>query len=267
MTARGLRSKATSMLMATCVIAGPMAAATPARAQEGTVVGTVRSVHGDTPVNAAEVILVGTGLETLTDESGDFRIDSVPPGRHEVEIRHLGYASRAIDILVRPATTVDLDARVEYRVVPVSELEVTVRRKRVRGKLAGFYKRRRKGFGHFLEREDIEKVPGHDLHRVFREIPGVTTSRCPGQMPPPGCYLVGSGRSTGFSRRGCLPTVVVDGAEFRVTTSSGEVIGSGINAIPKTDVEAVEVYTGPAGVPARYRSLGSSCGMILLWTR
>ena len=38
------------------------------------------------------------------------------------------------------------------------------------------------------------------------------------------------------------------------------------DAVPKDDLEAVEVYEWPFGVPRRYKG-GESCGVILFWTR
>ena len=55
----------------------------------------------------------------------------------------------------------------------------------------------------------------------------------------------------------CLPEYVVDD---NVDNSFGP-------GIPVRDIEALEIYTGPADVPGEYAGRNAGCGVIVIWTR
>lgn len=135
--------------------------------------------------------------------------------------------------------------------VELPGVAVQVERRRT-GKLAGFERRRDRRSGHFLDREDLEEVHTDRLSRVFQGLSGVTTSRCQGKVNPVSCRRVLGTRGAGR----CGMPVYLDGAPWT---------GS-INDLSKESLAAVEVYTGPAWVPAQYR-MDTRCGVVLLWTR
>ena len=47
----------------------------------------IDSVHGE-PLTNASVIIEGTGRQSITDNNGHYRIDSIPPGKHHVVVLH-----------------------------------------------------------------------------------------------------------------------------------------------------------------------------------
>lgn len=62
----------------------------------------------------------------------------------------------------------------------------------------------------------------------------------------------------------CLPSIWVDGT---VTAPASRTFGSfDLESVLAVDIEAIEMYTGPATVPTDYAT-GSGCGAILIWTR
>ncbi len=70
-----------------------------------------------------------------------------------------------------------------------------------------------------------------------------------------------------FTRGSCHPSVVLDGVVLRAG-------GIGKPGDPTLDrllnpfnIEAVEVYPSPAGVPVQYQGYVSPCGAILAWSR
>jgi hypothetical protein len=60
----------------------------------------------------------------------------------------------------------------------------------------------------------------------------------------------------------CQPHVYIDGVWIR-ELNPGESIA---DAAPIDELEAVEVYRWPFGVPARY-SADQTCGVVLFWTK
>jgi hypothetical protein len=45
--------------------------------------------------------------------------------------------------------------------------------------------------------------------------------------------------------------------------------GYAVNAIPPEEIHGIEIYPGPASIPAEYASMrrDANCGLIMIWTR
>ncbi|MGE0555255.1 MAG: hypothetical protein AB7R55_17635 [Gemmatimonadales bacterium] len=59
-------------------------------------------------------------------------------------------------------------------------------------------------------------------------------------------------------------TVSIDGRRLWVPGSTNP---PDINDFRARELEAIEVYRGPAEVPMQYQSGGTVCGVVLFWTR
>jgi hypothetical protein len=135
---------------------------------------------------------------------------------------------------------------------------------------AGFYRRRQIGFGHFLTRADIDKLDPLIMSDLLHDMSGVRV-RCGdqqfGQGPGPHCAVTMRAAMTMFFRGTCQPSVVLDGGLLRAggVGSRGDL---GLDdLINPFNVEAVEVYPGPEGVPVQYSGYLSPCGAIIVWSR
>jgi outer membrane cobalamin receptor len=123
----------------------------------------------------------------------------------------------------------------------------------------------RLGHGRFVLRSDIEERQPRRLSDLLRGMPGV-------RVFSDGWFsdirLRASG-VTGFNASQttmCLPPVRIDG----ILVSHGNA-GPGdrynIDSLMPHDVEAIEIYAGPAQVPAQFGGANSACGIVLIWTR
>jgi outer membrane cobalamin receptor len=111
--------------------------------------------------------------------------------------------------------------------------------------------RRRRGFGDFIMRDELERNPSASITDVLRRIPGVRV------YPSQGGDVVTFARGTSFSGP-CRPTVYLDGHR----------LGSGENldfVATVSSLEAIEVYKNASAAPVEFWSGG--CGAIVLWTR
>ena len=63
----------------------------PGLAQTGTIEGTVRDAAKASPVNQAQVLVVGTTLEATTNENGYYQIADVPIGTYDLRVLALGF--------------------------------------------------------------------------------------------------------------------------------------------------------------------------------
>lgn len=132
---------------------------------------------------------------------------------------------------------------------------------------AGYYERRRLGFGHFLDPEQVEERSrgARDIADLLVNIPGVDLLQ------------FGSGRIgsvvhvTGMNSvaRACrVPRVFVDGMLILDSHESpADVVGQLEQVVTPRDVAAVEIYRRPAEVPSQWGGSDSGCGVVLIWTK
>ncbi len=127
-----------------------------------------------------------------------------------------------------------------------------------RRKYDEFLRRRAVGLGTFLTRGDLDSRPRHQMQEVFNGIPGLKVRHNGAQ------WTLQSQRCSGKSIPGLDPVedkrnpmFFVDGVRLRDI--------SALSYITPSQVEAVEVYQGPAQLPAEAR--GDACFAIFIWLR
>jgi hypothetical protein len=235
------------------VICCALAVRSPIQAQA--VYGTVVDDSMRAAVVGAEVGLMVQGQRAvapvLTDSLGRFMLAAPRAGTYGLRVSHASFLTYEVDsIEVGTGEVVTLQVRLGRQTIPLQALVVTARRSHTG--LAGFDRRRRAGFGHFITREEITSRAAGRVTDILRNVPGLSFRPLRG-----GAYVTlmsggGSGR--------CAPTVWVDGVQMRETEQStiDQVLTPAL-------IEAVEVYTSHAAAPTQYVS--GLCGVILFWTR
>jgi hypothetical protein len=76
----------------------------------GHIEGTVRDAAG-APIANAQVFVVGTAINALTDRAGHFRLAKIPTGRRSVRAAFIGYRTMQVDsvpVLAGQTTVVNL---------------------------------------------------------------------------------------------------------------------------------------------------------------
>jgi carboxypeptidase family protein/TonB-dependent receptor-like protein len=231
-----------------------IAAASQAAAQTryASLVGVVRDSAGH-PIPGVEVRLQGsTNGYTRTNDSGGFRLPGLPAGSVNVTARRLGFAPASMDVNLKPGR---IDSLVLSLTATVAALEGVLVQDEYEARshrlLAGFWDRRSRGFGNFITREQIEQRDPHDFVDLVRMVPSIQVQTRNGRK------VVRMGRGT---NRDCPPQYWVDG--LRIEAASPD------EFVPQ-DVEAVEVYSGPATIPPQFTARFNSytCGAIVIWTR
>lgn len=208
------------------------------------------------PIDNAEIAVVDRKVRT--NAQGDFKLDKIPAGTHEIRVRHVAYAPQTI-----PATFSGGDTSVHRitltRVVALDSVVVTERR----SPIPEFDERRARGGGHFITRAELEKWPGRKMADVLRGVPGLrirTDPRKPGQA-----FAINS-RGV-ITMRGANPTCYVLTLIDDVAVFSGDTTPFNINSLSAPEIEGIEYYPGGASMPAKYNRTGSACGVLLIWTR
>ncbi len=120
---------------------------------EGTLAGYVRDYVSGDPVEGAVVSVLGTRSSTLSDMTGHFILDDLPPGRHLITTEHLAFEERTDSVTIFSEETVDIEVNMATEALLVEGLVVTARTRFGRTSLAGDAKR-----ADFISREEIDAL-------------------------------------------------------------------------------------------------------------
>ena len=242
------------------LVAAALFAASPAMAQA--LRGTVLDSASGQPLGGARMTVLdargATVAGAMTGADGSFAFHLAAVGNYQVRARRIGYASRITQpIPVDTHFASSIQVVLPPNPVPLDTLTVVAESVAIEKRVPwladeGFYDRRRKGFGYFLDREQIEKKHPLVIADLLEGMPGVEV-HCTNWRS---CGVVTAG-SRMFILKGCAPTVVLDGVP----------ISGGVDALDVFNLEAIEVYPSPAGLPVQYSGYLSPCGAILLWAR
>jgi hypothetical protein len=215
--------------------------------------GTVRSETGR-PIGDVALLLLGTGVRGHTDQAGQFVLTNLPAGTYMLETRRLGLAPERVAVDLASGRTAHVAVTARAAVVLEAQTIYGKRRtNRAMERLAGFLKRKRLGFGHFLTREDIQRRQPFETTDLFQAMLGVKVQR--------------SGFTSKIIMRmlggqWCAPLLFVDG--FRVPWSGDNILN---DYIVPDDIAAVEVYPDVGVAPAQYGDPRGKCGSIVIWSR
>jgi len=231
------------------VLSAVLASSGIAQTTSAALFGTVRDTAG-APVSLARLTL--SNVLAISDSTGRFFLAGLPTGQGKLLVRRLGFEPLDLSLSLFAGRADSLT--VVLTLLPQDLPGVTTRADALAAvQLASFYRHRQAGVGHFLDRGEIESKHVQRLSDIMRRIPGMRLS-----SDRAGRASLRSGRSTGG--RDCPPDMWIDGVRAP---------GLGIDDIPLGDVEAIEIYGGPAGVPPEMNSrLGNpGCGVVVIWTR
>src|SRR5262249_42207824 len=120
MNATRLRRLCGFALFAACAVL-----AAPLSAQQGSVAGRITDKVSSQPVQGAAVLLSGTNLQAITNNDGRYRIDRVPPGQYQAQVRLIGYAMGQQPVTVTSGATATLDIVMTASAIPLDALVVS----------------------------------------------------------------------------------------------------------------------------------------------
>src|SRR3954468_14576367 len=119
-----VRRTATFTPLLLLFLASTAAAPTITSPKTGRITGHVRD-QGGAPLAKAQVFVVGTALNALTDPKGTYTIPEVPEGSFQLRAAVIGYRSVQTSVSVRAGRTTVHDFVLEASALQMSELTVT----------------------------------------------------------------------------------------------------------------------------------------------
>jgi hypothetical protein len=219
-----------------------------------TLTGRVHT-EANVPVAGAHVAVVAGGPDVVTDSAGHFVLSHAPAGHTELVIRRIGFEPSLFTLDLTAHDTTDVELMLTEAAHPLAPVDVNATNGAAMA-LARFYDHRSSsGGGHFIERADIERAQPQRLSDMLRSIPGFSFQTDPLQQRD-----VRVARSRLGPAAACPVQYWVDG--MRVQEFN-------LDEVAPRDVEAMEIYAGPAALPPEYRTMNGTagCGTIAVWTR
>lgn len=183
--------------------------------------------------------------EARSDSTGSFQIGPARAGSYTLWVEAAGHKDirERIDFVGRAPATLRLEM---VRVSEDGRSVATYLSRRDPLEFVGFYDRRGREAGTFLAYDQVRTRGAASPSRLLLMIPGFQE----------GVDRFGSAVVVG--RRGCPPTLFVDGQE------TGNV--SQIDfLVTLFDIMAIEAYPG-SSPPSQFAGLNAACGAVVLWT-
>lgn len=212
-------------------------AAAPAAGQE--VHGVITDAGDQSPVPTVEVFLLDevgeVRAQAVTDSLGEFHIQAPAPGRYQLRVSRIGYATRTTaPFEVGRGEVVTLEIELSTEALQLEPLEAVERKRERAPGLAHFYDRaehvRKSGTGRIYFREDLQQYGS--VYGLYR-------------MQP--------------IRSSCPLTVLLDNLPVSDPRD--------LEFLAQSDrVEGVEVYRSRYQFPLEYASY-QACSLMLVWSR
>ncbi|MEX2283622.1 MAG: SusC/RagA family TonB-linked outer membrane protein [Gemmatimonadota bacterium] len=217
----------------------------PAAAQTGSITGQVVDGNSRQPVLGAQVYLEGTGIGTLTQADGRFRLTSVPPGTYVITVQVIGYATGRIENLrVLSGQTATANFQLSTIALKLTEVVITGTVDPVSGVKVPFSVGK-------VSKEDLP-VPARTAATAIQgKVAGVRVIRPTGQ-PGAGAEILLRGVKS--LERNNDPLIVVDGV----------ILGESMVDIDAGDIESVEIVKGAAA--ASLYGSRASAGVVQITT-
>jgi hypothetical protein len=210
--------------------------------------GTVRSSLHGRPISDVLIAVGGTRMFDVTDSTGEFVLAGLPVGKQTLRILYRDEVFHEQPIKLRQGKTLQLDVLLDVEAIELAPVVVEARSVRALRSLAGFYERRKRGFGRFYTFEDLERRGSASVGALLAES-GVQLRCRMGYCLP--VNWIGA--------RSCVMPLYFDG--FPLSAEQ-------VDMIWLDDLAGVEVYKHDVSVPWEYRrGVHGSCGSIVMWSR
>jgi TonB-linked SusC/RagA family outer membrane protein len=251
-------------LLLGCLMAGIPPAA---QAQQAAIGGQVVDGEAGTPLEAARVLLTGTGQIETTNRDGRFLFRQVAPGTYQVRVLRLGYKPATQNTTVAAGETAALSFSLAAAVVQLDELVTTATGEQ-----------RKLEIGNAVTTIDAAKIAEQ---APITEFTNLISGRAPGVQVLKSSGTTGTGtririRGSNSISLSNEPLYYLDGIrlESNPTSSTLDIggFGSGIGAGPSRindlnpdDIQDIEIVKGPAA--ATLYGIQASNGVIRVSTK
>jgi hypothetical protein len=163
-------ARAARSLALAAVIGGLGAGSLLAQGSTGKIEGRVRDQAG-APIANAQVFIVGTAFNALTNPQGYYFFNNVPAGTYAVRAAFIGYKSTEVDgVRALAGQTITVDVQLEQTAVQIEEITVVTQTQPLVPRDEVTSRQR-------LDGEMVKSLPADRINQVLALQPGVVASR------------------------------------------------------------------------------------------
>ncbi|HKG92455.1 MAG TPA: TonB-dependent receptor [Gemmatimonadaceae bacterium] len=233
------------VLLPLLLLALPALPAARARAQAtGRITGMV-TAEGGRPISSVNILVVGTTIGAVTNDSGRFVIASVPAGTRQLQARRLGFAASTQTVTIADGATATADFQLQATAVQLAGVVTVGYGTQDRRTLAGAVSS--------IKSEDLTQVlSANPVDAIKGRLPGVDVTTTSGE---PGAAANIRIRGTRSITASSAPLFVVDGVPL-----TGD-----LRDFDPSTIESIEVLKDAAAA-ATYGSRGAN-GVLLVTTK
>jgi carboxypeptidase family protein len=267
--------------------------------RNATLTGRITADSGGGAISYAGIRIPELERLARADAAGVFRIERLAPGTYVVIAEAPGFKARRAVVTLAAGDSTAQDFVLAKGVHLLATVDVRAKAPpRVSPKMVDFERRRQRGYGRYVTRAELDRVPGRQLEEVLRVV-GASARFI--KSPNGQTWLIsarqdaahhgfGSLNSDNLRSSTCPVQVVLDGivisSSSDPTVPRPRVAASERGGVsdPRTQVqggddpidlnmffsdqlEGVEYYADATMTPLEYRSPAAVCGTLLLWTR
>src|SRR5438445_9739572 len=134
----------------------------PAQAQTDTaagLTGTVRSFINALPVSGVMIAVKGSRVFNVSDSTGSFTLVGLPGGRQTVRILYGDSLSYEKEMDLKQGKTLTLSVLLDVAATELAPIVVEAQTLSAERSLAGFYERKKSGFGRYYTLADLKRRP------------------------------------------------------------------------------------------------------------
>src|SRR5256886_8384460 len=145
---------------------------TPAHAQRDTtarLTGTVRSSINGLAVAGVMIAVKGTGVFNVSGSGGSFTLVGLPGGRQTVRILYDDSLSYEEEMDLKQGKNVTLSVLLDVAATELAPIVVEAQTLSAERSLAGFYERKKSGFGRYYTLADLKRRPLETLQALLLE--------------------------------------------------------------------------------------------------
>ena len=230
----------------------------PAQAFQTKLRVSVYSVNDGTTIPDAKITLINNNLTKQTNENGIVEFDEVNNSIDVLSIEKEGFEGQSVFLNLE----INKSNESSFMLTPIlGEVEVTAKTPTEKLNDSGYFERKEKSAGKFLDEEDIKKRNPYNVTDIFTGTSGIKLERIDGRLAVVTTRQVSRPGKQFESNAPCPLKILVDGSEMGNLD-----IESLDSSLDVSQITAVEIYNSPATTPIQYNRF-ASCGVILIWTR